>query len=119
MSSAHSITASVNPPRAAFLDFPLGHTAGRPNELGEQTEIMRAALGVFAHSAQGEITSLPFEWSKDHSWKEAVMAGTDSADGAEDDRVERFSDPQYQTAEDERLADPECPSCVWLGESLF
>lgn len=110
MSSALSITASVNPPRAAFLDFPLGHTAGRPNELAEQVEIMRAALGVFVESSRGEITPLPFEWSSDHSWKAQVMAG----DGDGDDRVERFDSPQYQTAADEALADVECPSCIWL-----
>ena len=110
MSSALSITASVNPPRAAFLDFPLGHTAGRPNELAEQTEIMRAALGAFTDSACGEITRLPFEWSADHGWKAQVMAGT----AAGDDRVERFDVPQYQSAEDEAVADAGCASCIWL-----
>ncbi len=110
MSSALSITASVNPPRAAFLDFPLGHTAGRPNELDEQTEIMRAALAVFAESERGEITPLPFEWSADHSWKAQVMAG----DAEGDDRVERFASPQYQSAADEAIVDASCPSCIWL-----
>ena len=113
MSSALSITASVNPPRAAFLDFPLGHTAGRPEELGEQTQIVRAALGLFADAACGEIRSLPFEWSADHSWKNAVMTGT----SAGDDRVERFGTPQYQSAEDAALADPACPSCIWLDSA--
>lgn len=112
MSSARSITASVNPPRAAFLDFPLGHTAGRPNELTEQTEILRAALGVFANAECGEITDLRFEWSADHSWKTAVMAGTSEGD----DRVERFSEPQYQKAEDAAVADAECASCIWLAD---
>jgi len=113
MTSAHSITAAVNPPRAAFLDFPLGHTAGRPDELAEQIEIMRTALGVFATSGRGEITALPFEWSTDHSWKSEVMAGGEAGD----DRVERFSEPQYQSAADAAIADPECASCIWLADA--
>jgi len=113
MTSAYSITASVNPPRAAFLDFPLGHTSGRPDDLAEQIEIMRAALGVFAASGRGEIAELPFEWSADHSWKAAVMGGSDAGD----DRVERFSEPQYQSAADAAMADPECASCIWLTDS--
>ena len=115
MTSAHSITASVNPPRAAFLDFPLGHTAGRPNDLAEQIEIIRAALAVFATSGRGEITALPFEWNADHSWKAKVMAGAAASGETGDDRVERFSEPQYQSAADAAIADPECASCIWLA----
>ena len=29
MSNARSITAAANPPRAVYLDYPLGQTAGR------------------------------------------------------------------------------------------
>ena len=112
MTSAWSITEAVNPPRAAFLDFPLGHTAGRPNAADEQIEIMRAALSVFAQAAPGSITPLPFEWAADDDWKAEVMAVQEGPDG--DDRVERFDTPQYQTPEDADLADRACPSCIWL-----
>ena len=125
MTSAWSITAAVNPPRAAFLDFPLGHTAGRANEPHEQTQIMRSALNVFSEAPRGSITRLPFQWQAEEQandkWKEAVMAGaapsTTEATGGEelvDDRVERFDTPQYQSAEDEQIADAACPTCVWL-----
>ena len=117
MSSAWSITAAANPPRAAFLDFPLGHTAGRPHEPTEQTDIMRAALKVFAEASRGSITRLPFDWANSDDWKAAVMAGPGKgAEGAEsgDDRIERFDTPQYQSAADEELADASCPTCVWL-----
>ena len=112
MSSAWSITEAVNPPRAAFLDFPLGHTAGRPDAPDEQIEIMRAAFTVFSEATAGSIARLPFEWAADDQWKAEVMAGTDGSEG--DDRVERFDTPQYQTSEDADLADKACPSCVWL-----
>lgn len=112
MSSAWSITASVNPPRAAFLDFPLGHTAGRPNDLPEQTAIMSAALKTFAEATRGSITRLPFQWSNSDDWKAELMG-----EASDDDRVERYATPQYQSAADEAAADPQCPSCIWLETS--
>ena len=106
MSSAWSITAAVNPPRAAFLDYPLGHTAGRPNQPEEHIQIMRAALDVFARAPRGSITRLPFDWATTDQWKAELSN--------EDDRLERTEIPQYQSAEDEQRADLSCPSCVWL-----
>ena len=40
MTSAWSITASVNPPRAAFVDYPLGHTTGQPHDRADQLRIV-------------------------------------------------------------------------------
>jgi len=111
MTSAWSITAAANPPRAAFLDFPLGHTAGRPDDEREQISIMRAALKVFADAPRGSISRLPFEWDVDDRWKAAVMDGSSSGG---DDRTERLDTPQYQSMDDEQLADPACPTCVWF-----
>jgi len=112
MTSAWSITAAVNPPRAAFLDYPLGHTAGRPDDLAEQTDIMRHALRVFEDAPRGSITRLPFRWSDSDEWKTQVMRGSEAGD----DRVERHATPQYQSAADAQSADPACPSCIWLAE---
>lgn len=123
MSSAYSITAAVNPPRAVYLDYPLGHTSGRKDDRAEQLAIMRATLDAFANSSAGEITTLPFEWSADHSWKDSVMrprpkdATSVKDDSHEDTRVARFDTPQYQDAEDESVADPECASCIFLSNS--
>ena len=47
MTSALSITRSVAPPRAAFLDFPLGHTTGKKNQPEMQLSLMRQALAGF------------------------------------------------------------------------
>lgn len=114
MTSAWSITAAVNPPRAAFLDFPLGHTAGRPDDLAEQVDIVRAALDTFGVSEPGTIKRLPFEWADNDDWKAAVMAGDSTGESDGDDRVQRFDTPQYQSVEDAKAADPTCPSCIWL-----
>ena len=109
LTSAWSITESANPPRAAFLDFPLGHTAGKPHEPELNEKIMRAALQVFEQASPGSITRLPFDWDTTDEWKTELLAATG------DDRTERHDTPQYQLPEDAARADPECPSCIWLS----
>ena len=108
MSSAYSITVATNPPRAVYLDFPLGHTSGRPHDRKEQLAIMRDTFAAFKGIAtQGSIVSLNYRWAEDDAWKDGVMrAGSDN-------RVERHETPQYQSQDDEAVADAECKTCVW------
>jgi hypothetical protein len=40
------ITARVRPPRALFVDFPLGYPLGAPNDAVLQLKIIRAALSM-------------------------------------------------------------------------
>lgn len=132
MTSALSITRSVNPPRAAFLDFPLGHTTGKAHDRALQRSILKDALAAFhAIDTPGDIVHLDYAWSTDDAWKDAVMrprAGSGAGAGraseastasAEDDRAPRHDTPQYQSDEDRRLAEQAlardgCPSCVFL-----
>ena len=123
LSSAYSITRSVNPPRAIYLDFPLGRTAGKPNDPVMQRQIMIDALNAFASIRQpGGIIALPHRWSDDDGWKERAMRPKPRADeGAADDRAERFDTPQYQCKADRlaaeaNLAAGECPGCRFLAE---
>ena len=122
MTSALSITAAANPPRGVYLDYPLGHTTGKPNDPEEQYAIMAQALAAFsAIQAPGTILELDFEWRDDDSWKDRVMrpqpkAETKTKAKHEDDRVARFDTPQYQSTEDAEAADPACPTCVFLNE---
>lgn len=98
MTSALDITKSVRPPRAAFLDYPLGHTTGKPNDPELQCRIMIEALDAFASlSSPGSVKILPFRWSEDESWKDRAFAEGD-------DRLPRVDTPQYQCEEDRRLA---------------
>ncbi len=98
MTSALDITQAVCPPRAAFLDYPLGHTTGKPHEPALQRAILRQALAAFtALTAPGGIAILPFEWSADHAWQDTAQRGPD-------DRRPRDDTPQYQTVEDRQRA---------------
>ena len=109
MTSARDITRAVNPPRAAFLDFPLGHTTGKPNEPDLQRRILVEALSSFeTMAAPGSMKELPFRWSEDEEWKAKAFAGGD-------ERTPRHDTPQYQDAEDRHRAEEgsssSCPVC--------
>jgi len=95
MTSAHSITASANPPRAAFTDFPLGHTCGPPDRPVEQRSIMRDALALFETLEQPGIVELGYAWPA--PWKAAALR-------PEDHRTPRHDTPQYQNQDDRTAA---------------
>jgi len=99
MGSALDIVKAVNPPRFAFLDFPLGHPTGKPHEPELQREILVQALEGFTTMTEpGSIKVLPFRWSDADEWKNSAMTDGDS-------RIPRYDTPQYQTAEDRARAD--------------
>ena len=109
MSSALDITKSVKPPRAAFLDYPLGHTTGKPNQPELQREILEQALeGFISLTVPGSIKMLPFRWD-DEVWKRTAMMDGDS-------RVTRHDTPQYQTEDDRIRAEANaavvCEACA-------
>ena len=75
MTSALDITQAVYPPRAAFLDYPLGHTTGKPHQPALQREILLEALAGFSDlAAPGSVKTLPFKWSEDQ-----IVAGNRAA----------------------------------------
>jgi hypothetical protein len=46
MSVGRDITEHVRPPRAVFLDYPMGNEIGRPNRPDEQRLIVRSAFAA-------------------------------------------------------------------------
>jgi len=119
LSSALSITRAANPPRAAYLDFPLGHTAGKPRQDALNDSILRDALAAFELLTQPGVVMLDYEWMDDDAWKDGVMRPRAPGAGHGDNRVERVAEPQYQNDADRELADQAlatggCTSCIWL-----
>jgi hypothetical protein len=114
MSSAIDITRSVNPPRAVFLDYPLGHTAGPPGRPDLQVAILEEALrGLTDFREPGMVRELPFVWPDNPDWKSG-------SDMLKDQRTERAEVPQFQSEEDRirfekhdlsALAGCGCPEC--------
>ncbi|MGH9104029.1 MAG: hypothetical protein ACRDYD_13770 [Acidimicrobiales bacterium] len=73
LSSCRDITESVRPPRAAFLDFPLGNSAGRPKHPEEQRRILTDALRLAEEATSpGEIVDLAYTWPE-RGWVDAMV----------------------------------------------
>jgi len=124
MSSAYSITRSVNPPRAVYLDFPLGRTAGKANDKPLQRKIMIDTLSALdSIQAPGTIRELPYQWSVDDAWKDLAMRpDPDRSAGHSDNRIGRVASAQYQcdadrTAAEVTLSEGGCSTCVFLEDS--
>ncbi len=108
LTAARSITESVNPPRSAFVDMPLGYTAGRPNEPEFQRDLLRQVFkAAESIDTPGSIVDLDAIWSEDVSWKDKATSGlnngVNSAEG--DSRQPRINEPQYQYEEDRIAAE--------------
>jgi len=72
ISSAYDVTHAVRPPRAVFVNFPLNHQTGRPNDPPSQLAILRDAFRAFETlTAPGQILTLPYVWDpNDASWED-------------------------------------------------
>jgi hypothetical protein len=101
MTSAIDITQAVKTPRAVFVNFPLGHQTGRPNDPGIQRQIVRDAMRAFeAIATPGKIIELSYVWDpRDRSWETRDYTkgwmperpSREDADAAEAERVARYA----------------------------
>lgn len=101
MTSALDITQAVKPPRAVFLNFPLGHQTGKPHQPELQLQIVRDAMGAFVRiDRPGTIVELPYVWDpSDRGWEETDYTGDflpprppkEDADLIEAERRSRFA----------------------------
>jgi hypothetical protein len=63
MSSALDLTTLVKPPRTYFVNYPLGHTTGKPFDRQNQMEIIKTALaGAKDIRKPGTLVELPYQW---------------------------------------------------------
>ena len=65
LSSARDITRAVCPPRAVYLDYPLGHTSGRAHDPQLNAAIMADTLAAFeALTEPGSMAHLRYRWAQ-------------------------------------------------------
>ena len=70
MGAALDIVEHVGVPRFLFSDFPLGNSAGRPNDPASQEETLAMALALLEEATAPRTTRRsPLAWSSDTSWK--------------------------------------------------
>jgi D-proline reductase (dithiol) PrdB len=63
VSTARDITQQVKPPRAVFVNHPMGNTFGRAGDRVLQSRILREALGMVASETEaGKLIDLPHVW---------------------------------------------------------
>jgi len=91
LGSAHDILVAGRPPRAAFVDYPLGHSAGKPGDRTDQRAVVSGALAAFSNlDSAGQIVTLPNRWADD-GWRAEASSTT-----ARDSRQPRDDSPQWQ-----------------------
>ena len=74
LTCARDITARIQPPRSAFLNYPVGNSTGQAGDAAGQRDILRAALSIAEDNLEpGTIVDLPFEWP-DSNWEAETTA---------------------------------------------
>ena len=100
LGSALDIMNAGRPPRATFIDYPLGHSAGRPFDPADQYAVVRAAIGGFeAIDTAGGCVRLPQRWAASDDWRDGAMS-----DRGGDTRQPRDETPQFQYPADRDAA---------------
>ena len=105
VTGARDITERVRPPRAAWLDFPLGNSMGRPNEPDEQRAICLDVLGLATTATvPGTITDLNYQWPEPMWEEQVVQRYRDEADTVMSQRRHEFDASGAHFAADEVAA---------------
>jgi hypothetical protein len=82
--TALDIMSKVTPPRAVFVDYPVGRTFGPPQNRTRNEEVLSRSLAVLpSFSSSGEIRDLHFQWEADGSraWENELQKEMLSARG--------------------------------------
>jgi D-proline reductase (dithiol) PrdB len=95
---AKDIVEHAGAPRFLFSDFPLGNSAGKPDDADSQAVTLDLALRLLK-TAPGPRTTLhsPLRWSADHAWKRDY-ASVETLSTAELERRRAEFDRQKQAA---------------------
>jgi hypothetical protein len=75
--TAHDIMSGVTPPRAVFVDHPVGRTFGPPQDRARNEKILRKALTALPQfNHPGEIRDLHCAWAADggRAWEDELRA---------------------------------------------
>jgi len=74
MGCARDIVETCGVARFLFSDFPLGNSAGKPNDRSSQRDTLRMALSLFDSATAPRTTLASWQtWSDDEHWKDAFM----------------------------------------------
>lgn len=109
-----------------FVDLPLGHTTGLPDDAsGQRSLLLEGLTGAHRLTEPGSIVDLAYRYVDDDwkahplGWSRARQDAHSTAEPAGDTRTARSLEPKYQTDADRRAAeavgwDQQCEVCVGL-----
>ena len=87
MGCAKDIVEQAGVPRFLWSDFPLGNSAGKPNDPESQRETLAMALTLFETATEARTTvASPQVWSEDDAWKFDFM----NVDALPPEKIERM-----------------------------
>jgi hypothetical protein len=101
LGSALDILEAGQPPRAKFLNYPLGFESGKFEDKINQLEVVREALSGFETIEKPSILKMEFEWPE--GWELIKKR----EEGILDLRSPRNEIPQYQSEADRLAAENE------------
>ena len=101
LGSALDILEAGQPPRAKFLNYPLGFETGKFEDKINQLEVVREALSGFETIEKPSILKMEFEWPE--GWELIKKR----EEGILDLRSPRNEIPQYQSEADRLAAENE------------
>ena len=88
MGCARDSVERAGTPRFHFSNFPLGHSAGKPNNPASQWATVRDALGLFETAeGPGTIVVSPQRWADDDAWEADYLR----SDHLTPEEIERLS----------------------------
>ncbi len=128
--SARTITASANPPRSVFLDLPLGHTIGLPEDaVGQRRVLSEGLAAAMTITEPGSIVDLRYRFVDDEwkatplSWSRRRQDSGKTSKSAGDSRTGRSPEPVYQSDDDAAAAaevswDDQCLSCLGIEAAV-
>jgi D-proline reductase (dithiol) PrdB len=65
LSTGRDLTVQVRPPRALFVNFPMGNAFGKPFDSAMQTAILRDCLAMAETcTTPGALIDLPYAWDR-------------------------------------------------------
>ena len=98
MGCARDIVEHAGVPRFVFSDFPLGNSAGKPNDQASQRATLQLALDLFdAATGPGSTVVSPQAWADDDAWRFDFM----NIDALPAGRIEQL---KREFAEQKRIA---------------
>lgn len=78
--TGRDVVAQACPPRATFVNFPMGNAFGKVHDTAMQTQVLRHVLeAAETLEAPGTIIDLPFDWGGEFDFFESVKAAREEA----------------------------------------